>query len=190
MRAEHRLTPPRRAARRRPSSAAGRRARACALAALLGATACTTEPTTSAPAGARDVSFGVFYGGQIQERRELPFELDRAKQRQGFRIDFDPPLEERTEVSWEISRPARRSSPAATPSSPEGRVTELGKATLAAGQTRFEQPLHFRPGDPLGLWNIRVVVRERVLIDRPFLVYDAAARRRSNKSARLPDAGL
>ena len=43
---------------------------------------------------------------------------------------------------------------------------------------RFDQLLPLDPGDPLGTWNIRVTFDERVVIDRPFLVYDAQARRR------------
>ncbi len=41
-----------------------------------------------APGLVEHASFGVFFGGQIQERDEIPFTLDRAKLRQGFRIDF------------------------------------------------------------------------------------------------------
>jgi hypothetical protein len=150
---------------------------------------CTRESASAASAGAT-ASFGVFYGGQVQQRKEIPFELDRTKQRQGFRIQFDPPLQETAKIEWEISRPARRSSPAATPSSPDGRITELGSTMLAQGQARFEEPLWFKPGDPLGLWNVRVVLGPRVLIDRAFLVYDASKRRHENSAARAPDAGL
>lgn len=133
-------------------------------------------------------AFGVFYGGQVQRRDELPFQLDTGRQRQGFRIELAAPLDSATEVHWEISRPSRAAS--ASVAQPDGRVTEMRSATMAAGQTRFEQPLTFEPGDPLGLWNIRVVVGEQVLLDRPFWVYDAQARRSAQRAARLPDAGL
>ncbi len=156
----------------------------CAWGALLGC------ESSSAPGAGAKASFGIFYGGQVQQRKEIPFELDRTKQRQGFRIEFDPPLRSAAKVEWEISRPARRSSPAATPSSPDGRVTELGSTMLTQGQASFEEPLLFKPGDPLGLWNVRVVLGQRVLIDRAFLVYDASKRRHENRAARAPDAGL
>jgi hypothetical protein len=38
--------------------------------------------------------------------------------------------------------------------------------------------LAFHPGDPLGVWNVRVVVRDKVVIDRPIEVFDAATRKR------------
>src|SRR5437868_2548635 len=50
----------------------------------------------------RRAEFGVLFGGQIQERRELPFELDRSKQTLGFRIDFSEPLGADTEIEWRI----------------------------------------------------------------------------------------
>jgi len=50
-------------------------------------------------------AFGVFFGGQIQDRKELAFELDRAKQSCGIRLDFREPLTHSARVSWEIARP-------------------------------------------------------------------------------------
>lgn len=135
-----------------------------------------------------EARFGVFYGGQIQERSELPFELDAARQRQGFRVVLSRPLPEPSELFWEFSRPGRRKPNDPTLSRAEGRVTALGSATLSPGQQRFEEQLVFRPGDQLGLWNVRVWWGERVLIDRPFTVYDADARRLALESA--GDAGL
>lgn len=135
-----------------------------------------------------EARFGIFYGGQIQERNEIPFELDAARQRQGFRLVLSQPLPEPSELFWEFSRPGKRRANDTTLSRAEGRVTALGSATLSAGQQRFEEQLVFRPGDQLGLWNVRVWWGERVLIDRPFTVYDADARRLALESA--GDAGL
>jgi hypothetical protein len=131
--------------------------------------------------------FGVFYGGQIQQRREIPFVLDEAKQQQGFRLVLGKPAKAPTEVHWELSRPGhtRRGGT----SDPDARVTELGEATLAPGERTFEKRFPFTPGDPLGLWNIRVTLGEHLAIDRSFEVYDPAQRRLAKKRARALDAG-
>lgn len=144
---------------------------------------------TPSPGVVQSAEFGIFYGGQIQERDEIPFQPDASRQQQGFRVGFKQPLGSPVVVKWELSRPARKRR-GQTVSRPEGRVTELGEATVPAGERQFEQRFPFVPGQPLGLWNIRVTLGSRVLIDRPFTVYDAAARRRRKRAARLPDAGL
>jgi hypothetical protein len=138
---------------------------------------------------AEEARFGIFYGGQIQERNELPFQLDATRQRQGFRIVLLEAFDDPVSIDWEISRPGAGAAKAGV-SRPERRVSELGSATLQPGQLRFEQLLPFRPGDPLGLWNIRVVLGEHVLLDRPFNVYDEATRRAAIQAARVIDSGL
>jgi hypothetical protein len=146
--------------------------------ALLLVVACREEPAK--PAGlVEEAKFGVFYGGQIQDRREIPFELERSKQNHGFRIEFARELAEPVRVSWEIDMPGtgrrvrdRRGRIGA------GRLVKLDEAHVPAGRTRFDQVLPFQPGDGLGTWNIRVIVKDEVVIDRPFLVYDAQARER------------
>lgn len=153
----------------------------------LGLLACPAKDT---PAPAGRAAFGVLYGGQIQRRTFLPFELNSAKQRLGFRIEFSAPLATATLVQWEISRPGRRKAGELEVSKPEQRVTELGSAEVARGERQFEQALAFKPGDPLGLWNIRVVVGTRVLLDRPFTVYDPAVQSAALRSAADLDAGL
>ena len=128
----------------------------------------------------KSAKLGVFFGGQVEERREIPFELDPGKQSQGFRVEFSEPLASETEVEWRIDAPktsgALRRKQA---TSPEPSSTTLsGKDIARAGETVLDHVLTFRPGDPLGVWNVRVVVRGKVVIDRPFEVYDAAARKR------------
>jgi hypothetical protein len=155
---------------------------------LVGATlACTLVTCESRPTGEKLVQsaqFGVFYGGQVQERKEIPFELDRSKQEHGFRIDFTRPLARDLEVSWEINMPgSTRRVRDRRGRLGRGRLVKLGEAVVVAGRKRFDKLLPFEPGDPLGLWNIRVVVHEQVLIDRPFLVYDARARKRARRDA-------
>jgi hypothetical protein len=144
---------------------------------------------TSARAPEATAQFGVFFGGQLQRREELPFVLDASKQRQGFRVEMNEPLRAPTALEWELSRPARRAGNQAF-AEPVGRVTELGKAELQSGQRRFEHDVVFKPGDPLGLWNIRVVLQGRVLLDRPFTVYDSQQRQAARRRTALPDAGL
>jgi hypothetical protein len=138
----------------------------------------------------KSAKLGVFYGGQVQERTDVPFELDPGKQAQGFRIEFTEPLAADTDVEWRIdvpkADPDRRRKPRvagelATPP----RTSLSGKDVARAGETALDHPLAFHPGDPLGLWNVRVVVRGKVVIDRPLEVFDPAARKRIAP----PDAG-
>ena len=128
--------------------------------------------------------FGVFYGGQIQEREEIPFELDRTKQMHGFYLQFARPLPHELKVKYEINKPGSSSRVRDHKGRVgKGRLVQLGEAVVPAGRERFDQSLPFEPGDPLGTWNIRVTVQERIVIDRPFLVYDAAKRRAQQQDA-------
>jgi hypothetical protein len=131
--------------------------------------------------------FGVFYGEEIQERREIPFVVDATKQQQGFRILLGEPAKAPIEVRWELARPGPTRSEGT--GNPDARVTELGVAVLPPGERRFEQRFPLKAGDPLGLWNIRVTVGQELAIDRAFTVFDRAARRRAKQRTRTPDAG-
>ena len=135
---------------------------------------CAEAPRRQGPVASAE--FGIFFGGQVQERDELPFNLDRARQSQGFRLQFHAPLAEPLPVAWELDMPGagRRR---------EGRVTKTGQAAARAGLSRLDQELPFEPGDPLGTWNVRVLVDGAPVIDRPFVVYDPAARRRARREA-------
>jgi len=136
------------------------------------ATTTSCEPPTERQSLVRRAQLGLFFGGQVQERDEIPFTLDRSKQTQGFRIDFVAPLTEPLAIRWEIDRPKVRGN---------GRVAELGADQARVGQERFDHELPFEPGHPLGTWNFRVIAGEQIVIDRPVLVYDARARRRALK---------
>ena len=117
-------------------------------------------------------AFGVFFGGQVQERNEIPFEIDRRKQTQGLRVDFRAPLARDVPVRWEWDRPAPRGKrPTAST-----RVTELGNGTAPKGSQRFETQLELAPGDPLGEWNVRLFVDDRLVLDQRFLVFSEASR--------------
>lgn len=133
--------------------------------------------------------FGVFYGSQLRELDEVPFELVPGRQRIGFRVEFTSPLEAPIAIRWELSKPGKPARNTPEIASPSGRVTKISSATAPLGASRFEQNVAFEPGDPLGLWNIRITAEQAVLIDRPFLVFDSAARRRAKAAARVPDAG-
>lgn len=120
-------------------------------------------------------TFGVFFGGQIQDRKELPFELDPAKQQQGIRIDFRAPLEHSVPVAWEIARPVRNKSSKGDAGLDQ--VVEVGETTARAGEARLDVPISFRQGQVLGTWHVRVKVDAHVVVDRDVLVFDARERR-------------
>jgi hypothetical protein len=135
--------------------------------------------------------FGILYGGQIQERRELPLELDRSRQVQVFRLEADPAPASPREVTWEIGMAG--AGPLRTDSRghrAQRRRTRLGAALWRAGETRFEQTLAFAPGDPTGLWSIRVRVGQRVVLDQPFVVYDRRTRSARVRRAAELDGGF
>jgi hypothetical protein len=117
------------------------------------------------PPGTR-AELGVFYGGQVQELREIPLELDPARQRHGFRIVLEKPYVREVPVRWEIDKPATRAQKR------HARVTELGEGMLPAGQVMFERAFTFRPGDPLGVYNFRVLVGNELVLDRSISVID------------------
>ncbi len=109
-----------------------------------------------------EAEFGVFFGGQVQELKEIAKELDPARQRHGFRLTFRKPLEHDVKVAWELSLPA---TDKAMP-----RAALVGETIARATETRLDVPLAFRPGDPLGLWQAKVSADGRAVIDRDFTV--------------------
>lgn len=164
--------------------------------AVLVTASCKRPPAAEELAVAR-AQFGIFYGGQVQERREIPFELDRSRQALGFVLQFAQPLAKPVELRWELSKPgkpAARGAAARDPknqlSAPEHRTTQLHQRLLAAGDQRVVQPLAFTPGDTPGLWNLRVTLPDQVVLDRPFTVYDPQLRRRNKRQAHPDDGGL
>jgi hypothetical protein len=119
--------------------------------------------------------FGVFFGGQLQDRSELALELDRGKQSIGIRVDFKEPLEREVTVGWELSMPTR-----GKPAKPDAgdRVVQYGEARARVGQLRLDVPLSFRPSDSPGTWHVRVRVEGAIVIDR-----DVTVRSRSELDA-------
>jgi hypothetical protein len=156
---------------------------------LLALAACEAGANNAEVAGVH-AQFGVFYGGQVQERDEIPLALDPAKQRQGFRITESPPPIEPLEVRWELGKPGRGRRVADSQGrKARPRYVQLGRAHFRPGEAVFEQAISFAPDDPLGLWNIRVLVGDDVVIDRPFLVFDPIERARQQEAADDADAG-
>jgi hypothetical protein len=129
--------------------------------------------------------FGVLYGGEIQERQQIPFELDRRKLTLVLRVDFSQPLPREVRVAWWIDMPGsakgvrdmqgRRGA---------GRLVKVDEARIPAGRARFDQVLPLSPGDPLGTWKIRAEVDGKTVLERPFVVYDPAL-----TGGGIPDAG-
>jgi hypothetical protein len=115
-------------------------------------------------------SFGVFFGGQIQDRKELPFELDPSKQSCGIRIDFRAPLTRAVKVGWEIARPL--AGKIGKGDAGADHVTEVGEAFARIGEKRLDVPILLRQGQVLGTWHVRVRVDERTVIDRDVLSID------------------
>jgi hypothetical protein len=126
-------------------------------------------------------AFGVFFGGQIQDRKELPFELDPAKQLCGIRIDFRAPLTRSALVGWEIARPL--SARAAKNDAGSEQVVEVGSAAARVGESRLDVPISLRQGQVLGTWHVRVKVDARVVIERDVLVFDPRERRERERDA-------
>lgn len=109
-----------------------------------------------------EAEFGVFFGGQIQELKEIPKQLDPARQRHGFRLRFAKPLAADITVGWEVSLPV--------PEKGGPRPALVGQATAKAGDTVLDVPLAFRPSDPLGTWHAKVTADGVTVIDRDFTV--------------------
>jgi hypothetical protein len=115
-----------------------------------------------------EAEFGVFFGGQVQELKELPKELDPGRQQHGFRLTFRSPPARDVAVSWELSLPATGTGDKSGP-----RAALVGRATAKAGQRVLDIPLAFRPSDPLGSWHAKLAVENQVVVDRDFQVIAA-----------------
>jgi len=120
----------------------------------------------SAPSVVQEAELGVFFGGQVQELKELEKELDPARQRHGFRLTFREPLERDVRVTWELSLPVSdKGGP---------RAAQVGETMARVGQASLDVPLSFRPTDPLGSWHAKVTADGVTVIDRDFTVIAAA----------------
>lgn len=122
----------------------------------------------------RRAQFGIFYGGDVQEREQIPFQLDRTKQTHGIRLEFTQPLAEATSVVWEFDMPSPGYKGRETLGQARGagHRVKVDRALIPAGRSSFDQVFWFQPGDPLGPWRILVKFGEREVINRAFEVYD------------------
>jgi hypothetical protein len=122
--------------------------------------ACAVLGCRRAPSLVAEAEFGVFFGGQVQQLKEIAKELDPARQRHGFRLTFRAPLTQDVKVGWELSLPP---SDKGLP-----RAALVGEALAHVGETRLDVPLSFRPSDPLGSWHARLSADGQLVVDRDF----------------------
>jgi hypothetical protein len=108
-------------------------------------------------------SFGVFFGGEVQEREEVPLILDRTRQSIGVRVTFEEPPAKAEPVSWELEKPG-------TGKDGGPGVVDYGQARARPGERTLDIPLAFRAGDRTGTWRVRVMLGSESLLDRPFRV--------------------
>ncbi len=139
--------------------------RVAALAAALWALACHATPEAP-PVHAR---FGVFFGGQVQEREEIPLILDRARQSLGIRLEFTTAPAAPERVTWELEKPRATKSGASV-----GSVVDYGEARTRPGEPVLDVPLAFREGDRPGAWRVRVALDCKNVLDRGFKVIPAS----------------
>ena len=153
---------------------------------LLGVLLCGSCRHAPPPGGLVErAQVGVWYGGEIQERQQIPFELDRRKLTLVLRIDFAEPLAREIRVGWWIDMPGsakgvrdvegRRGA---------GRLVKVDDVRVPAGRSRLDQVVPLSPGDPLGTWKIRAEVEGKTVLERPFVVYDPA-----RTDGGVPEAG-
>ncbi len=147
-----------------------------------------TSCTEASKSPIERAEFGVLFGGQVQERTEIPYELDASKQALGFVITLNRPFTKAVPLHWELSKPGPL--PSSRVPDPVNRRVELFDATVAPGQVQIQKTISLEPGDSLGLWNIRVTVGDQLALDRAFMVFDEGSRRRSAKEPVVGDAGL
>ncbi len=134
--------------------------------------------------------FGVLFGGQLRRVDELALELDRNKQIQGIRV-AGPASRGARNVQWELGTAEfGRYRQDARGIEQRRRKTRHGAFRWLPGQPGVEQVLPFQPGDPTGLWSIRVMVDGQPVLDRPFWVFDAADRRDEIARQRERDGGI
>lgn len=111
---------------------------------------------------------GIFFGGQVQNRSVWPLVLDKARQTQGFRLEFKQALKEPAQINWEIVHPPaavkRHSSASGDP------VPSTFAVTVPAGTERFDQLIPFSDNDRPGEWKLRVTVNGTNVLSKSITV--------------------
>lgn len=123
---------------------------------------------TRASSMVKAAHFGVFFGGQVQQRLEIPLSPDPTQNTQGIRLEFRSPLPQATQITWDLDYPNARNGPRGPGSAPRSTRTET--ATVPAGADRFEQLLTLDPASMPGTYNLRVTLGEELALDRCFRV--------------------
>ena len=108
--------------------------------------------------------FGVFFGGQVQERQEIELRRGGPLLVHGIRLDFADAPSRPLSVTWEVEKPDPSSK------SGDGKLVEYGKVSSRAGEPRLDIPLAFKPGDRTGTWRVKASVEGVVVLDRDFRV--------------------
>ena len=85
--------------------------------------------------------FGVLFGGQIQEREEIPLILDRSRLALVVRVEWAEPPATAERVHWELAQPASPKDADA------GSIVAYGDARARPGEPTLDVPLAFKPGD-------------------------------------------
>ncbi len=122
----------------------------------------------SAPDTQVKAQVGIFFGGQIQSRSEWPLVLDRARQTQGFRLEFRQVLREPAHVTWEIVRPAAQQKRHGSLHGESN--TSSFDVTVPAGANRFDQLIPFADNDRVGEWKLQVLVNGISVLSRSIRV--------------------
>jgi hypothetical protein len=115
-----------------------------------------------------EAHFGVFFGGQVQEREKIPLIVDRARQTIGLRLEFKSPPQTSQGVRWELEKPAPGKG------NEGGRIVAYGDAKTRVGATVLDLPLAFQANDRPGAWRVRVSLDGQRVLDRPFTVTPAS----------------
>lgn len=122
-----------------------------------------SEPTSSAPRVGR-AELGVFYGGQVQQLRSVPWPSGARQPTWGFRLVFREPLAQELAVRWEVDMPSRTAR--------GQRIERVSEVSVGAGRVRLDQAIDVPAAAELGLWNVRVIAAERLVLDRAVRLFD------------------
>lgn len=116
------------------------------------------------------VEFGVLFGGDIQDRAEIPLVFDAAQQELALRVRFREAQRRERVVTFELERPtAQRSLDGGT-----SYAAQLGEIRTLPGERRAEAKLGFRRGDLPGTWRLLVRLDGRLVLERKFTVVEPA----------------
>lgn len=118
------------------------------------------------PSEVASARFGLFFGGQVQERLELTKPLSQDQSSQGLRLEFRHPLPNPEVITWYLDLPTVRTGPRGPGSA--ARTVRSSNVNVRAGSERFELPLPIEPADPPGTYDFRVLLGNDLVLDRCF----------------------